>query len=219
MIDSNEVVLRLFLSALFGGIIGVEREWRNKAAGLRTNMLICLGSCLLMILSLTIVEGYEKYMADPTRIAAQIVSGIGFLGAGAIIRAKFSVIGITTAASIWLTSGIGMAVGSGNYYTASISLLITIIVLQVFSPLEKLFKSKIINRLYHIKFRKDSSSETGEVISKFYHSAVNIVQEITYSFDNELVTMSFSVNDHPQKHDKFISELKKDISVLELYKI
>jgi uncharacterized membrane protein YhiD involved in acid resistance len=219
MIVSSEIALRLFVAAAYGGIIGIEREWRNKAAGLRTNMLICLGSCLLMILSLTVVQGYEKYMADPTRIAAQIVTGIGFLGAGAIIRAKFTVTGITTAASIWLTSGIGMAVGAGNYFIASVSLLITLIVLQLFSPLEKFFKSKIIIRLYHIKFKKDSGSGTEEIISEFYNKAYNIVREISYSIEDGLVSVDFSISDHPDKHAKFLSKIQKDKSIVEVYKL
>lgn len=104
-------LLKILLSTLLGGIIGYEREKVEKPAGLRTLMLVCIGSTAFMSISKDVAE-WSKY-ADPGRIAAGIVTGIGFLGAGVIIRAKGSVIGITTAATIWFVAAIGMAVGAG----------------------------------------------------------------------------------------------------------
>jgi putative Mg2+ transporter-C (MgtC) family protein len=109
------VALKLVLAALLGGMIGMERELRDKPAGLRTNILICVGSTLFMSLSTTVAQ---LLGGDPTRIAAQIISGIGFLGAGAVLQSHGFVLGLTTAATIWVVAGIGMALGSGMYSLA-----------------------------------------------------------------------------------------------------
>lgn len=107
--------LKLVLAAVLGGLVGMERELRDKPAGLRTNILICVGSTLFMSLSTTIAQ---LLGGDPTRIAAQIISGIGFLGAGAVLHSHGFVLGLTTAATIWVVAGIGMALGSGMYSLA-----------------------------------------------------------------------------------------------------
>lgn len=113
--------IKLALAAACGAAIGVERELHDKPAGLRTNMLICVGSALITMVSLHVALSYAERqvnIADPGRIAAQIVSGIGFLGAGTIIQARGSVHGLTTAATIWVMAGIGLAIGSGAYAPA-----------------------------------------------------------------------------------------------------
>jgi putative Mg2+ transporter-C (MgtC) family protein len=118
------VLLRLLVAALLGGAIGMERELRERQAGLRTHLVVCVGSALFTLVSAYgfhefLVSGGSLVRTDPTRIAAQIVSGIGFLGAGAIIRQGLSVKGLTTAATLWLVAAIGMASGAG-YYSAAI---------------------------------------------------------------------------------------------------
>jgi putative Mg2+ transporter-C (MgtC) family protein len=127
-----EVLLRLALAALFGAAIGVERELREREAGLRTHLLVCLGSALFTIVSAYgfrefLVHGGSVVRADPTRIAAQIVTGIGFLGAGAIIRQGLSVRGLTTAATLWVVSAIGLAAGAGYYSAAGIATVLVIL--------------------------------------------------------------------------------------------
>src|SRR5438552_15009551 len=109
------IPIKLLLAAMLGGIIGIEREIRDKPAGLRTNILICVGSTLFMSISTKVSE---LLGGDPTRIAAQIISGIGFLGAGAVLHSHGFVLGLTTAATIWVVAGVGMALGSGNYLFA-----------------------------------------------------------------------------------------------------
>jgi putative Mg2+ transporter-C (MgtC) family protein len=123
----------LLIATALGAIIGMERELSDKAAGLRTNILICVGACLFMIVSR---EFTGQPTADPTRIAAQIVSGIGFLGAGAIMRDGEHVTGLTTAATIWVVAAIGMAVGYGNYRTASITTILVLVIQAVFPRLD-----------------------------------------------------------------------------------
>ena len=120
MVSEWEILVRLTLSCVLGGVIGYERQSRRKSAGLRTNMLVCLGSCLVMLISTAIYQGVEgRTNADPARLAAQVVSGIGFLGAGAIMKEGLSVTGLTTAACLWVVAGVGLATG-GGYYTAAL---------------------------------------------------------------------------------------------------
>jgi len=130
--DDN--LARLSLAAVLGGAIGFERELRDREAGLRTHLLVCLGSALFTIVSAYgfrdfLTSGDQVIRADPTRIAAQIVTGIGFLGAGAIIRQGLSVRGLTTAATLWVAAAIGIAAGAGYYSGAVLGTVVTLIAL------------------------------------------------------------------------------------------
>src|SRR5216117_3358988 len=129
-----EVLGRLALAAALGSILGFERELREREAGLRTHILVCLGSALFTIVSAYgfrefLTSGDQVIRADPTRIAAQIVTGVGFLGAGAIIRQGLSVRGLTTAATLWVAAAIGIAAGAGYYPGAVLGTLVTIVAL------------------------------------------------------------------------------------------
>ena len=130
--DDN--LARLSLAAVLGGAIGFERELRDREAGLRTHLLVCLGSALFTIVSAYgfrefLTSGDQVVRADPTRIAAQIVTGIGFLGAGAIIRQGLTVRGLTTAATLWVSAAIGIAAGAGYYSGAVLGTVVTIVAL------------------------------------------------------------------------------------------
>ena len=132
-----ELCLRLVLSCIMGGIIGYERQTRHKSAGLRTNMLVALGSCLIMLLSQALYDDVEgKTNADPARLAAQVVSGIGFLGAGAIMKEGLTVTGLTTAACLWVVAGVGLAVGAGFYLGACVTTAIVFLILGNLSRLD-----------------------------------------------------------------------------------
>lgn len=126
------VALRLVLAVIFGSVIGLEREFQNHPAGFRTHILVCTGSALITLVSINSFGG-----ADPSRVAAQIVSGIGFLGAGTILREGATIRGLTTAASLWSVAGVGMAIGAGYYLGALITTSLMVIVLFFFSTLEK----------------------------------------------------------------------------------
>ena len=134
---TNEIIisLQLVLSAFLGGVIGFVRERDKKAAGLRTHTLVSVGSTLLMSLSIFMAAQFPG--SDAGRIAAQVVTGIGFLGAGTIIQAQGTVRGLTTAASIWVASAIGLAVGAGFYIGALVSTLIALVVLELLRGIEK----------------------------------------------------------------------------------
>lgn len=141
--NNIELATKLVLSIVFGGIIGVERENAKRPAGFRTHILVCMGSSLTMIISLNMFDlFYGKVNIDPGRIAAQVISGIGFLGAGTIIQDKGNVRGLTTAASLWTVAAIGLAVGSGFYIAAALTTFLTFVTLVMFSKLESYMPKK-----------------------------------------------------------------------------
>jgi len=139
------MILRLFLATLLGGLIGLEREIHGKVAGLRTHALVSLGSALMMVVSIDIYAAYRGVApVDPSRIAAQVVSGIGFLGAGAIIRFPKGITGLTTAASLWVVAGIGLACGAGFFKPALVTTVLVFVVLVLFAQLGRAFGWKDI---------------------------------------------------------------------------
>jgi len=139
-----DIFLRIGTAALLGGIIGLQREWVGKEAGFRTHALVSAGSAIIMIVSIYIYEVYKVQGAvvDPSRIAAQVVTGIGFLGAGAIIRSGATIVGLTTAACLWSVAGIGLASGAGFYEISFIGALVILIILVVFQKLENILLKK-----------------------------------------------------------------------------
>lgn len=136
-----ELILRLLLGAALGSVIGLERERLLWAAGLRTHMLVAVGSTLVMIVSAYGFSPGPGVVLDPSRVAAQVVSGIGFLGAGSIILRNESVKGLTTAASLWAVAGIGLAVGGGLYTAAVASTVIILVILAGLKPLEERYRA------------------------------------------------------------------------------
>ncbi|MCR4429081.1 MAG: MgtC/SapB family protein [Caldiserica bacterium] len=139
-----EMLLRLFLAAVAGGIVGLEREMTGKPAGLRTMILVSLGSGLFMILS---ISAFPSGSTDLGRVAAGVVTGIGFLGAGAIFKEGVTIRGLTTAATIWVTCGLGLAIGAGLYLEAFFTLLLAIIALVVLHPVEESVPKQKLYRL------------------------------------------------------------------------
>jgi len=135
-----DLTLRLLLAAGLGAAIGLEREYRQKPAGLRTNILIAVGSALFTAMSIEMA----RTSGTPDRIAAQVVTGIGFVGAGAILRSGRSVHGMTTAATIWVNAAIGMAAGSGEYLMATAATAITMAVLLLLAPAERYFERRVV---------------------------------------------------------------------------
>lgn len=136
LISEFEILIRLALAAVLGMIVGYERERQNQPAGLRTHAILAIGSCLAMTISINLAMQFVPAVpnGDPARLAAQVVSGIGFLGAGAILRYGTNVKGLTTATSLWTIAIVGLAVGAGHYFSAigtTIALLIVLIILNV----------------------------------------------------------------------------------------
>ncbi len=139
-LSDTEIVRRLILAAALGAVFGLERELRQKSAGLRTNILIAVGSAVFTVMSIEMAVGTS---ADPARIAAQIVAGIGFLGAGAIMRTRGGVQGLTTAATVWVNAAVGVAAGGGRYHLALIATAVTVAVLLVLAPMERVIERHV----------------------------------------------------------------------------
>jgi putative Mg2+ transporter-C (MgtC) family protein len=136
-----EITQRLLLSAAIGAVLGLEREWRLKSAGLRTHILIAVGSTVFTLMSLELAARVQG--ADPGRVAAQIVTGIGFLGAGAIMRTDGGVQGLTTAATVWVNAALSVAVGGGEYHLALIGVAVTLMALLILYPMEMALDRRI----------------------------------------------------------------------------
>ena len=203
MIVWTEIVIRLALAALFGGIIGLERERKSWAAGLRTHMLVCVGSALTMIVStygFMDVLQMEHIALDPSRIAAQVISGIGFLGAGTILSLRQGVVrGLTTAAGLWTVASIGLATGAGMYFAGSVATFLALIILWILQPVEKRFLDR---------FKKKSLKITTASNSK----SVQIVNDCLQN--SQLNISSFSVDKNDS--DYVLSFLFKNVDAKDL---
>lgn len=169
-INQLEIVWQLVLACLLGGLVGLERESHGRPAGFRTHILVCLGSTLVMILSITAFQDFP--VRDPARLAAQVVSGIGFLGAGTIMREGATVKGLTTAASLWVVSGIGLAIGARFYVAAAITTTLVVGVLILLDRFER--------RVIHTKRRnltvvaKDRPGQLGSIATALGRYGISI---------------------------------------------
>ncbi len=154
-----EIVIRLLLAVALGGFIGYERENTNRPAGFRTHILVCTGAALVMVTSEYLIERYSIGAMDPARMGAQVISGIGFLGAGTIIRDGFNVRGLTTAASLWAVSCVGIAVGSGFYAGAIAATIFIFLTLITLKKAERRFSRRNRYRTFIV----ESENVTGQV--------------------------------------------------------
>ncbi|WP_397386471.1 MgtC/SapB family protein [Paenibacillus terrigena] len=160
-ISNLEMTIRLLLALLLGGLIGLERELGGHSAGFRTHILVCLGSAAIALLSM---YGFAAFAADPNvrldpaRLAAQVISGIGFLGAGTILRTGLTISGLTTAASLWVVAAIGLSAGAGFYYGAGILTLLVVVSLFFLNKMEKRFSRTKATRQLVLKMSRGSSS-------------------------------------------------------------
>ena len=203
-----EDLLRIVLALLAGGMIGLEREFRDKAAGFRTLIFIAMGSA-----AFTILSGRLALDKDPTRIAANIVTGIGFLGAGAILREGLRVTGLTTAATIWLTAAMGMAVGGGEYLLAGMILIVTMIVLWVFP-------------FFEVRIDKTREEHTYEVVCPVDFDKIARIEDrmrasgLRVRSDHHLkegdhMRCSWVATGSPRRHADFLQFLFSDKEIVE----
>ncbi|WP_110943312.1 MgtC/SapB family protein [Virgibacillus senegalensis] len=170
------MVIRLFVALLLSGLIGFEREWNNHAAGFRTHILVGVGSCLMMLLSIygfeTFIEKYDHVRFDPARIPSYVISGIGFLGAGTIMTHGINIRGLTTAASIWAVAGLGLVVGSGMYILALVATLIILLSLVFLQQIERIFLNKRANIHFELIVDEGLKIESLLRIFEKYHSKI-----------------------------------------------
>ncbi len=193
----DNYIAKLLIAAILGGFIGWERERRGRPAGLRTHILLCVGVTLMMLVSEHIFEKYKSLAADsiirvdPARIAAQVVTGIGFLGAGTIIRFGTTVRGLTTAASLWVVAGIGLAVGSGYYIPAITTTILTLFALLLVPIFERDIKR---DKYKTLKLCISGSEPDLENITEILRR--NFMELQHYEFEKDLVKneIEFSIN-------------------------
>jgi putative Mg2+ transporter-C (MgtC) family protein len=206
----TEDVIKLLISAGTGAIIGLEREYHSKSAGLRTMILISLGSTLFTLISM-------KLGSDPARIAANIVTGIGFVGGGIIFRDNSNgrVTGITTAAAAWVTAALGMCVGFGNglYETGFVAMILVVLSLYALVPFQQIIKRKNSIRTYRIvcRFRSKSLKHYEEKFKQFGLEA----ERGTQSKNNETISGTWIVKGSEKNHEKAIKNLMNDDEILE----
>ena len=200
------IAARILISALFGGLVGFEREIHGRAAGLRTHILVCVGSTLFMLTSILIAQHYGRIGGvDPSRIASGVVTGIGFLGAGAIIRFGASVKGLTTAASIWAVSAIGLAAGAGFFLAAAITTGLVILVLFL-SRIEERMELKGCQRKLKLEIssaNRDAIDEAKRIIDDY---GVKI-SRITTDKEDDKVKVDIDLLLSRRKSEDFISEI------------
>jgi putative Mg2+ transporter-C (MgtC) family protein len=165
-IENSDVVIRIVVAALLGGLIGFEREYFDQPAGFRTHILVALGAALFTLVGaygIEVLADGGRVRADPTRVAAQVVTGIGFLGAGAIIQQGLSVRGLTTAASLWVTAAIGTAVGLGFYVASIVTVGVTLVALVFLKPVEQRFIDRMSGRRHRIALETDADFRVAQL--------------------------------------------------------
>ncbi|WP_142685174.1 MgtC/SapB family protein [Chitinophaga polysaccharea] len=219
MIPWTEILIRLLLAAVFGGIIGLERERKDWAAGLRTHMMVSVGAALTMMVSaygFSDILGHPNVVLDPSRVAAQVISGIGFIGAGTILFLKEGVVrGLTTAAGLWTVAAIGLATGGGMYFAAFIATAIAIVILWLLQPVEKRFLSRFEQKTVRIiTFERSKSIEITDKL--FQNTALSITScniEQTDAFF--FITIRFRSMDRAIV-GKLIADIQADAGVKEV---
>jgi len=198
----------MFFAILCGGLIGLERELKNKAAGMKTNILICIGAALYTSVSLltSLAHSSEGYFGDPSRIAAQIVSGIGFLGAGTIIQARGTIVGLTTAATIWVVAAIGICVGIGHFDIAVACSVLVIMVMVATS----MFEDKVLGRSLSFAVEITAEDPQGMVRQSINQSLARnnlILDDFDIAIRGSDSVLSCQYNGHRGDHKKFVLDL------------
>jgi uncharacterized membrane protein YhiD involved in acid resistance len=199
---------KIFFSVLCGGLIGLERELKNKPAGIKTNILICLGSALYTSVSVLISQANADngVYGDPARIAAQIVAGIGFLGGGTIIQARGTILGLTTAATIWVVSAIGICIGIGHADIAVVASITVILVLVATSA----FEDRILGRSLTFACEAvvdDPQGQTRLAINKALAENDLTLDDFDLTMRHTLTVLSFKSSGHRNDSKKFILDL------------
>lgn len=209
MLNDWVVLFRLVLAAVLSGLIGFEREFHGRAAGFRTHILLCVGSTLVMLTSIHIFDVYiNRAPCDPARIAAGVVTGIGFLGAGAIMRSRGSIRGLTTAASLWVVAGIGLAVGSGLYFGSIATTALTLISLMIFSKIEHAMIRKDWYRTLVIE-TKDGAEQLKKIRERLAEYNADITDfEADRADDGSHMVLKLGLKFHTAMHaDRIIQDI------------
>ena len=197
-------IMRLILAAFLGGLIGLEREFKRKPAGLRTNMFICFGSAMFTLLS---VQLAGQFIGDHTRIAAQIIPGIGFIGAGSILHSRGSVSGLTTAATLFVVAGVGMAAGGGLYLTAIFATMVILVALNLLGWMEGRFSLKPMTMTYEVS--GTSSEDLVSAVNQVLEEEHRIMQTVQVGRSNSHFRVQFKIDATQKEHDALLRKLRQ----------
>lgn len=207
----SSFVTKLIAASILGGIIGVERDIHGRAAGLRTNLLVSLGAAVFVLISVKLPQSSAgTYQADPGRLAAQIITGIGFLGAGAIIKSGLTIRGLTTAASLWVTAAIGMCVGAGYYEIALLATFLALFSLVFLNRLESLYSKDTYREL---RIKTPSQEDISRIIDIIKRKYIKIIfLDIERDYEEETVNLTFFIRiRHSTETDKLSHKIISDI--------
>ena len=212
------VFIAIVLAVILGGIIGIEREWRGRSAGLRTHMLVGVGSCVIMIISIYGFPALFGEHRDVARLAAQIITGVGFLGAGAIIHKNDSIKGLTTAGTIWIVMAIGIACGSFNFIIAILTTLVVILVLTIFRKIEARMGDKKMTFVVTAPADKPILMKVLSLASKYGCSVKTLSSDLVYSNGEAMMRLTIRVTFEKgdARNAEFMTELTKEIEAVEI---
>ena len=199
-----QTMLRLILAAFLGGVIGFERELHHKPAGLRTNMFICFGAALFTILSYKLAG---EFTGDHTRIAAQIIPGIGFIGAGSILHSRGSVTGLTTAATIFVVASIGMAAGGGLYVVAIFATVVILVALTVLGIVETRFSLKSLTMMYEVQ--GPSAEDMVTAVNGVLEEDRRIMQTVQIGRSDGHYRVQFTIDGTQREHNVLLARLRQ----------
>lgn len=193
-VTTSSAIFKLFVSMILGGAVGIERKRKGQTAGVRTFALICMGATMAMLISIFVPQEYLGLKnGDPGRIAAQVISGIGFLGAGAIIQMKGSVRGLTTAAGIWIVATIGMAVGLGLYVIAVVGTILILLLLHFFERVERKISVGAESRIIQIRLKGIVTDIDGYKKELKQHRIVLTNVYVEYDYYNKITALNLIV--------------------------
>jgi putative Mg2+ transporter-C (MgtC) family protein len=193
-----EIILKLLLAIALGGIIGLEREASQKPAGLRTHILICVSATIMMVLSGQVLAGKGAATADTLRIAAAVITGMGFIGAGTIIQSQGAVHGLTTAATLWTVAGVGLVIGAGYYLIAVISAALILITLILFQRIEETHLKRTVYH-YHLRI-KDTPDILINLRKLIFHLGLKLAElNLKKERNVSIVTLAFSSSEEKER--------------------
>ncbi len=196
--DLVEILLKLILAVALGGLIGLEREASQKPAGFRTNILVCLGSVAMMSLAAGLIETKGGTGDSLTRMAAGVITGIGFLGAGTIVHARGMVAGLTTASTLWAVAGLGLLIGAGYYVPAVLLTAVIMATLIIFRKLEDAYLRKALFH-YHLRIRESPDILSGLRKLSFHHGVKLEKLNLRKERDTFLITFSFLASEEKEE--------------------
>ncbi|MBS1495239.1 MAG: MgtC/SapB family protein [Bacteroidetes bacterium] len=215
----TEMLIRLALAAILGASVGLERERKERAAGLRTHMMVCIGSALAMLVStygFADVLGTPNVSLDPSRVAAQVISGIGFIGGGTILFLRQNIVkGLTTASGLWTVAAIGLAAGGGMYLAAFVTTLFAIFILWMLHPVERRFSRRFQSKA--IRLTVDDKAKSAEVVNKIIHNDNLDIQSCNVDRHDSNYIISFKFKNLDKKELKaMIGEFQSDAGIKEI---